>query len=208
MVGSLRTIGFKTLIKSQNYKMKPLLLLAQQICNRSLPLAVTPIRTLFMSRTLSLRLLSMEANLPVTTADPPSAVTDLMDDVDTEDSATEASLPVAIAAPPSSAVQPTNVVTIMDDTDHYADHVDAAIARGSVLNTHMSTYFNVPLNPNPNVKLYYITRGHKIGVFSGWNNVSPWVLGVSRAVYERVDTVEEGIEIVKFAIEDGIAARV
>ncbi|KAG0692291.1 hypothetical protein DFH29DRAFT_1008922 [Suillus ampliporus] len=68
----------------------------------------------------------------------------------------------------------TNIITIIDPTDGYAD-VDAALAFGSILNVHKGVYFNVPIAPTDGVKVYYVTRGHKIGVFYGWSSVGPWV---------------------------------
>lgn len=40
------------------------------------------------------------------------------------------------------------------------------------------------------------------------NKTGPFVTGVRRALYAKVDSVEEGIEIVKSAIEEGTAIRV
>ncbi|KAG2754986.1 hypothetical protein P692DRAFT_20639689, partial [Suillus brevipes Sb2] len=51
--------------------------------------------------------------------------------------------------------------------------------------------------------LYYITRGRYIGVFSGWDAVGPKVLGISRAIYHKTESVEQGVGIVKRAIERG-----
>ncbi|KIK33265.1 hypothetical protein CY34DRAFT_55060, partial [Suillus luteus UH-Slu-Lm8-n1] len=50
---------------------------------------------------------------------------------------------------------------------------------------------------------YYVTRGRYIGIFSGWDATGPKVLGVSRAIYHRVDSIEQGINIVKGAIDRG-----
>ncbi|KAG1844883.1 hypothetical protein C8R48DRAFT_678310 [Suillus tomentosus] len=59
-----------------------------------------------------------------------------------------------------------------------------------------------------NAPLYYITRGRYIGVFSGWDATGPKVLGVSRAIYHKVESVEQGAGIVRGAIERGEAAQV
>jgi hypothetical protein len=40
------------------------------------------------------------------------------------------------------------------------------------------------------------------------NNVGPSVLGVSRTVFAKADTVEQGIEIIKSAIDADVAVRV
>ncbi|KAG2341220.1 hypothetical protein BDR05DRAFT_949822 [Suillus weaverae] len=100
----------------------------------------------------------------------------------------------------------TNIITIIDPMDGYAN-ADAALAFGSILNVHKGVYFNVPITPTDGIPVYYVTRGHKIGVFSGWSSVGPWVTGVSGVLYAKAKTVDMGIEIVVAAIEAGIAVR-
>ncbi|EDQ99033.1 uncharacterized protein LACBIDRAFT_317738 [Laccaria bicolor S238N-H82] len=51
--------------------------------------------------------------------------------------------------------------------------------------------YHVP-GPNDYPPFYVVTRGRNIGVFSGWENVSPLVTGVSHAVYSRVSSIAEG----------------
>lgn len=72
--------------------------------------------------------------------------------------------PAAPAITTTTSIAPT---TIIDTADGYAD-ADAALAFGSILNVHKGVYFNVPLAPTDGVTIYYVTRGRKIGVFSGW----------------------------------------
>jgi hypothetical protein len=67
----------------------------------------------------------------------------------------------------NTSIAPTNLITITDETDGYAN-ADAALAFGSILNVYKGVYFNVPIAPPDGVTVYYITRGRKIGVFSGW----------------------------------------
>ncbi|KAG1884519.1 hypothetical protein F4604DRAFT_1918951 [Suillus subluteus] len=111
------------------------------------------------------------------------------------------SLPAAAA----TAVASTSMVTVaVDEEDSYAE-VEAAIAVGSVLHMYMDIYFNVPMDDKTGVTIYYITRGQRIGVFYGWNNVGSLVQGVSRALYGKVDSVDDGIDIVKSVIETGAA---
>ncbi|KAG1800906.1 uncharacterized protein HD556DRAFT_1438905 [Suillus plorans] len=125
-----------------------------------------------------------------------------------EESPTEANSTLTISTLNISAAKVNSTPTIVwDDMDRYAE-IDAALAMGSVLNIHKGVYFNVPVNHQTGVTLYYITRGRKLRVFSGWNKTGPWVSSVSRALYAKADSVEQGIEIVKFAIKDGTAARV
>ncbi|KAG1794533.1 uncharacterized protein HD556DRAFT_1442721 [Suillus plorans] len=136
--------------------------------------------------------------------------------IDSQKSATKGCLPTTKGSlsttEGSSPIVATTVLTGMitvavDAVDGYAE-VDAAVAAGSILNVHMGMYFNVPMDDKPGVTIYYITRGRKIGVFYGWNNVGPWVQGVSRALFTKVDSVDDGIDIVKSTIEAGVAARV
>ncbi|EDR14475.1 uncharacterized protein LACBIDRAFT_321568 [Laccaria bicolor S238N-H82] len=51
--------------------------------------------------------------------------------------------------------------------------------------------YHVP-GPNDNPPFYVVTRGCNIGIFSGWENVSPLVTGVSHAVFSRVGSIAEG----------------
>lgn len=67
----------------------------------------------------------------------------------------------------SSAEATSTPTAIVDEADGYTE-IDAALAKGSVLNIHKGIYFNVPMDPKDGVTLYYITRGRKLGVFSGW----------------------------------------
>ncbi|KAG2751547.1 hypothetical protein P692DRAFT_20726964 [Suillus brevipes Sb2] len=77
-----------------------------------------------------------------------------------------------------------------------------------MLNTYKHVYFNVPISSDAANRLYYVTRGRKIGVFSGWGNVGPKVLGVSRAIFGKVENIDQGIEALIAAIDAGTAMRV
>ncbi|KAG2144306.1 hypothetical protein DEU56DRAFT_754356 [Suillus clintonianus] len=126
----------------------------------------------------------------------------------------EGSLPTTEGSLPTNAdAVPTNMVTVaVDAADGYAE-VDAAVAAGSILNVHMSVYFNVPVDNKPGVTIYYITRGQKSGCSTdgmfveslGRNNAGPWVQGVSRTLFAKVASVDDGIDVVKSAIEAGVA---
>ncbi|KAG2743085.1 hypothetical protein P692DRAFT_20747339, partial [Suillus brevipes Sb2] len=70
------------------------------------------------------------------------------------------------------------------------------------------TYFNVPTNADGQAPLYYVTRGRYIGVFSGWDATGPKVLGISHAIFHKVDSVEKGISVVRGAIDHGDAMQV
>ncbi|KAG2338576.1 hypothetical protein BDR05DRAFT_951859 [Suillus weaverae] len=86
----------------------------------------------------------------------------------TSESPTKANSTLTISALSVSSAEANSTPTvIVDEADGYAE-IDAALAMGSVLNVHKSTYFNVPMDPKDGVTLYYITRGRKLGVFSGW----------------------------------------
>ncbi|KAG1762057.1 hypothetical protein EDD22DRAFT_847292 [Suillus occidentalis] len=104
-------------------------------------------------------------------------------------------------------VASASVVTVVDEGDDYTE-VQDAIAEGCVLNIYKGVYFNIPASSDAAPPLYYITRGRKIGVFSGWGNVGPKVLGVSRAIFAKVETIDQGMDALMAAIDAGTAARV
>ncbi|KAG1800651.1 hypothetical protein EV424DRAFT_1545618 [Suillus variegatus] len=107
-------------------------------------------------------------------------------------------------APVAPTIALPSVVTVVDDSDDVYD----AIAEGCMLNAYKHVYFNVPLSSDATQPLYYVTRGHKIGVFSGWGNVGPKVLGVSRAIFARVENIDQGVEALIAAIDAGTAVQV
>ncbi|KIJ89449.1 hypothetical protein K443DRAFT_16110 [Laccaria amethystina LaAM-08-1] len=51
--------------------------------------------------------------------------------------------------------------------------------------------YHVPA-ANADGPFYVVTRGRNLGIFGGWETVSPLVTGVSHAVYSRVASVAEG----------------
>ncbi|KAG2116471.1 uncharacterized protein F5147DRAFT_768837 [Suillus discolor] len=125
--------------------------------------------------------------------------------------------PAIVAAPPAPAPAPAighehePVIILMLNDGDSSDDEDAAnaatsLADNSTLQYHNSTYFNVPIEVT--APLYYITRGRYIGVFSGWDATGPKVLGVSRAIYHKAESLELGIGIMKRAIEHGEVAQV
>lgn len=71
--------------------------------------------------------------------------------------------PITLAAAPPTAA---SVVTVVDENDEV--YAADAIAEGCMLNTYKHIYFNVPVSCDAANRLYYVTRGRKIGVFSGW----------------------------------------
>ncbi|KAG2134929.1 uncharacterized protein EDB93DRAFT_1107253 [Suillus bovinus] len=113
-------------------------------------------------------------------------------------------------SPTATAVPAFTPIVIPVDSGEGKDSsngedVDVSLTNGSTLCYHHGKYFNVPIEAK--APLYYITRGRYIGVFSGWDATSPKVLGVSRAIYHKVESVEQGAGIVKCAIERGEAAQ-
>ncbi|KAG2125465.1 hypothetical protein DEU56DRAFT_916527 [Suillus clintonianus] len=132
------------------------------------------------------------AALPAVSDDPPAT---------TIDSPREA----APVASPGAAAAHRHVTVYVDyeendsSDDEDAAAAAAALANDSTLIHYRDTYFNVPVDATP--PLYYVTRGRYIGIFSGWDATGPKVLGVSRAIYHKVDSIEQGINIVKGAID-------
>lgn len=135
----------------------------------------------------------------------------------------------AHAAAPTLVVPAGHVTLFVDyEENDSSDDEDAAAAATALVNDSMlihyrDTYFNVPVEATP--PFYYVTRGRYIGIFSGWwagfseflmssssflpcrDATGPKVLGVSRAIYHRVDSIEQGINIVKGAIDRGDASQ-
>ncbi|KAG2048693.1 hypothetical protein BDR06DRAFT_975783 [Suillus hirtellus] len=143
----------------------------------------------------------------------------------TGESLTKNSIPTFSVAKANStlttAAKANSTITVIVDGVDKGAKMDAAPATSSVLNMYKGTYFNVPVDPEARVNLYYITKGQKLGVFSGCallNNhmIHCWTgtglvlgsLAMCCALYAKTDSLEEGITIVKSAIEDGTAVRV
>ncbi|KAG2108582.1 hypothetical protein DEU56DRAFT_920484 [Suillus clintonianus] len=125
---------------------------------------------------------------------------------------TPTSAPATAHAAAPTVVVPAGHVTVYVDyeendssDDEDAAAAAAALANDSTLIHYRDTYFNVPVDATP--PLYYVTRGRYIGIFSGWDATGPKVLGVSRAIYHKVDSIEQGINIVKGAIDRGDASQ-
>ncbi|KAK0493812.1 hypothetical protein EDD18DRAFT_1107787 [Armillaria luteobubalina] len=66
--------------------------------------------------------------------------------------------------------------------------------------------YHVPLVGEEGL-FYIVTRGTDVGMFSGWENTSPLVDGISGCAYCTVATYKEGIECVKSALERNMASR-
>ncbi|KAH7926496.1 hypothetical protein BV22DRAFT_1128185 [Leucogyrophana mollusca] len=72
-----------------------------------------------------------------------------------------------------------------------------------------ATYNGVTYDlPSANVAgpFYCVARGHRIGVFATWPQTSLHVTRVSRAVFQGVSSIAEGIQMIHEAIERGEAA--
>ncbi|KAK0213553.1 hypothetical protein IW262DRAFT_1466861 [Armillaria fumosa] len=51
---------------------------------------------------------------------------------------------------------------------------------------HPGSSLTMPIRPsNPGLPWYTVTAGYEVGVFQGWDQVAPLVLGVSGTVYQR-----------------------
>ncbi|KAF9488297.1 hypothetical protein BDN71DRAFT_1512234 [Pleurotus eryngii] len=57
-------------------------------------------------------------------------------------------------------------------------------------------------------KLYVVTCGLNIRIFYSWENIAPLMMEVSRAVYLAIDDMEEGLQHMINAINNGSAACV
>ncbi|KAF8449521.1 hypothetical protein L210DRAFT_3641114 [Boletus edulis BED1] len=65
-------------------------------------------------------------------------------------------------------------------------------APGMHLESHSGFVYEVP-EPHATGPFYLVTRGHRVGVFSGWQTTSPYVIGVSRASFSRVASAKAGL---------------
>jgi hypothetical protein len=54
---------------------------------------------------------------------------------------------------------------------------------------------------------YIITVGAEVGVFRGWANVGPLVLGHPQSVYQRVESRDTGIALFNEALNNGAVRR-
>ncbi|KAG1718108.1 uncharacterized protein EDB91DRAFT_1258883 [Suillus paluster] len=161
------------------------------------------------------------AALPAVSDDPPATTIDSLREaapVASPGAAAASSAGTAPTSAPATAhaaaptVVPAGNVTVYVDYEEYDSSDDedaataaAALANDSTLIHYRNTYFNVPVDATP--PLYYVTRGHYIGIFSGWDATGPKVLSVSRAIYHKVDSIEQGINIMKGAIDRGDASQ-
>ncbi|KAG1745509.1 uncharacterized protein EDB91DRAFT_1246382 [Suillus paluster] len=125
-----------------------------------------------------------------------------------------ASDPTIPTTPAPTAAAPTGHTTILVEFDEYDDSDDedsamaaAALADNSILHFYHGTYFNVPA-AKAQAPFYCITRGRYIGVFSGWDATGSKVLGISRGIFHKVDSIEKGMNIMKAAIERRDAIQV
>ncbi|KAG1855837.1 hypothetical protein C8R48DRAFT_776206 [Suillus tomentosus] len=144
--------------------------------------------------------------LPAVSDDPPATT------IDSPREAAPVASPGAAAASsagtaPTSAPATAHAAYVDYEENDSSDDEDAAaaLATDSTLIHYRDTYFNVPVDATP--PFYYVTQGHYISIFSGWDATGPKVLSVSRAIYHKVDSIEQGINIVKGAIDRGDASQ-
>ncbi|KAH7920968.1 hypothetical protein BV22DRAFT_1049976 [Leucogyrophana mollusca] len=50
---------------------------------------------------------------------------------------------------------------------------------------------------------YLVTKGRRVGIFSQWQEASPYVIGVAGAVFSKTRSVEDGLVVMKTAIDGG-----
>ncbi|KAG1740921.1 hypothetical protein EDB19DRAFT_1908242 [Suillus lakei] len=123
--------------------------------------------------------------------------------------------PTIPAAPAPTVAAPTGHTTVLVEFDEFNSSDDkgaamaaSALADDFLLHFYHGTYFNVPADADAQAPLYYLTRGQYISVFSGRDATGPKVLGISCAIYHKVDSVMKGISIVRGAIDRGDAVQV
>ncbi|EDR01227.1 uncharacterized protein LACBIDRAFT_333469 [Laccaria bicolor S238N-H82] len=108
--------------------------------------------------------------------------------------------PVVSPAPiVNAAVAPPVAATVTGTTPSVAAPLYAAVPPNAPSNAvlppaHLIVAphgYHVPA-ANTDGPFYVVARGRNIGIFSGWETVSPLVTGVSHAVYSRVASIAEG----------------
>ncbi|KIJ60126.1 hypothetical protein HYDPIDRAFT_117590 [Hydnomerulius pinastri MD-312] len=134
------------------------------------------------------------------------------------DPLTNSTTSVGPAAPPPSAAvlfvntAPVNAaadVVVVDEGEE--DYIEAvsSMAAESALCRYKGVYYNIPAKPRSQIseRLYYVTRGKYIGVFAGWDTVSPMVQRVPGGIGLKTDTIEFGEAKLRAAIDRGDAFR-
>ncbi|KAG2338698.1 hypothetical protein BDR05DRAFT_1004015 [Suillus weaverae] len=148
---------------------------------------------------------------PVISGNPPAVTMTSMEVPIPAPSAPTMAAPTVPTSSAPTAAAPTGPTTILVKFDEYDDEDDedvaAALADDSLLHFYSGTYFNVPA-ADAEPPFYCISRGRYIGVFSGWDATGPKVLGVSRGIFHKVDSIEKGMSIMRSAIDRGDAMQV
>ncbi|KAH7920332.1 hypothetical protein BV22DRAFT_1133153 [Leucogyrophana mollusca] len=150
---------------------------------------------------------SPSASAPASVAPTTASVNPDADVDGTTDSTPVPTVTAASPDPPTTAVAPTAI----------ADPPPALTApygQGAILippeplpapqiwiQRYKSFDYEVP-GPGAARPFYCITKGSRLGVFSGWATMSPLVIGVSRAVLTRVASVAKGVELFHEAVDN------
>ncbi|EDR11625.1 uncharacterized protein LACBIDRAFT_314031 [Laccaria bicolor S238N-H82] len=166
--------------------------------------AVTTARTSFRDAVSTPASIANAATAPVAT---PAAATPIVAPPATLAAATPVLAPVvtmATAVPTltTNTVTAPNPVTTVVAMPIIATPIVAA----PTLTTAPAVNYHLPAAGAAG-PFYCITRGRDIGVFAGWEHVSPLVIGVSRAVFGRVDSIQEGQNRMDAAVNAGLTAR-
>ncbi|KIJ57981.1 hypothetical protein HYDPIDRAFT_34614 [Hydnomerulius pinastri MD-312] len=124
-------------------------------------------------------------------------------------SLTAAATPQTTQAPPAPVVPPARTsyegITFPISNGPVASFL-AGEAGGNGRWMNMYNYFVYELPaPTATGPFYLVTVGRRVGVFSTWQRTSPHVTGVSCASFSRVESVDQGLDLLDEAIDLGEA---
>ncbi|EIW81310.1 hypothetical protein CONPUDRAFT_153860 [Coniophora puteana RWD-64-598 SS2] len=123
---------------------------------------------------------------------PPSAV----------DAVVPSPLPVALGDHSVKSTSVTNPTVSAVTTSAGTSSAAAIAAAGHHQVVYHGTACWVPDN-HVTGPFYLVTRGRWVGIFSPWSKTSPYVTGVSGAVFHRIKELETGIQQLFDTIDDG-----
>ncbi|KAG0696457.1 hypothetical protein DFH29DRAFT_1004532 [Suillus ampliporus] len=116
----------------------------------------------------------------------------------------------ALAGPSTPAIPATPTNTVPTATAFQTANMVTTPAANTVttpantatlpVRTHHGVMYHVPCQ-DASGPFYWVSRGHRIGIFATWQGTSTHVTGVSCASFSRVHLVAEGIRLIMEAID-------
>ncbi|KAF5379129.1 hypothetical protein D9615_005853 [Tricholomella constricta] len=125
-------------------------------------------------------------------------------------SAAHAAIPAAATVPVTTVPVTTVPVPAVPVTSIPVASVPTAAPSANPPNGGVSQYGPIEVNESdeedfdPTLRWYAITRGRRVGVFARWQNVAPYVVSVSGAVYARFPSRAQAEVAFADAIRNGL----